>query len=122
LATSLQVAAIQRQEICERALENPQAVLGQAKVADHLGLQQADGVGRHGIAKSRMEFLCHGGAADHAAPFQHLYFQTGARQVAGAGEAVMPPAHDDRIEAHSTVTDLARLRGLSTSVPRSSAV
>jgi hypothetical protein len=73
-----------------------------------------------------MEFLGDGGTADHPPALQHFYLQARAREIAGADQAVMARADDEGVPAHftvySTVTDFARLRGLSTSVPRASAV
>ena len=74
-----------------------------------------------------MELLGHRSAAHYRAALKHLHLEPGAGEVSGAGQAVVPGADDDRVVArtgsrYSTVTLLARLRGLSTSVPRASAV
>ena len=44
-----------------------------------------------------MEFLGHGGAADHLAALHHFHAQAGHREIGGAGEAVMPRPDDDNV-------------------------
>ena len=44
-----------------------------------------------------MEFLGHGGAADHLAALDHFDAQAGHREIGGAGEAVMARPDDDNV-------------------------
>ena len=44
-----------------------------------------------------MEFLGHGGAADHLAALDHFHAQAGHREIGRAGEAVMPRPDDDNV-------------------------
>src|SRR5437868_9470268 len=69
-------------------------MLGKAQIADDLGLQQADGIRRHGIAKARVELLRDGSPADDLTPLEDLDLEAGAREIAGAGQAVMPGTDD----------------------------
>ncbi len=90
----------QGQEIREGALEDFQSVLGQAQVADHLGVKQAHRVGGRGIAKSGSEFLGYRRAAHHGAPLEYAHLEPRAGEVAGAHEAVVAAADDDDIVGH----------------------
>ena len=93
-----QIAAIGGgQEILRAALDDPQAVIAQFQIGNDLRVEQADGVGRDRIAKARMEFLGHRGAADHLAALDHLHAQAGHREIGRASEAVMPRADDDNV-------------------------
>jgi len=69
----------------------------QLQVGNDLRVEQADGVGRHRIAKAGMELLRDRGAAHHLAPLDHLHAQPGHREVGRAGEAVVPGADDDNV-------------------------
>src|SRR5207247_1969242 len=89
----------------QRALDDAQAMLRDAQVAEHLGLQQTDGVSRNRIAEPGMELRAGCRAADGGAALEHFYLEPGLRQVAGTGEAVVPGADDDcvvALPAHST--------------------
>ena len=98
-AAHLQIAVFERQEVGQRALDDAQAMLREAQVADHLGLQQADGVSRNRIAEPGMELRAGCRAADGGAALEHFYLEAGLRQIAGTGEAVVPGADDDCIVA-----------------------
>ena len=74
-------------------------MLGEAQVADHLGVQQADRVARGGVAEAGVEFLGDGGAAEDGAALEDAHGEAGFGEVAGAGEAVVAAADDDHIEA-----------------------
>src|SRR5439155_909474 len=110
-AAHFQVAVFERQEVGQRALDDAQAMLREAQVADHLGLQQADGVSRNRIAEPGMELRAGCRAADGGAALEHFYLEAALRQIAGAGEAVVPGTDDDCIvalPAHSTVCSSSR--------------
>jgi hypothetical protein len=74
-------------------------VLRQAQIADHFRVQQAHGVARRRVAETGVEFLGDGGASQDGPAFEYGHFQAFFREVAGAGEAVVAAADDDRIEA-----------------------
>jgi hypothetical protein len=86
---------VQRQEVSQRPLDDAQAVAGQVHVADDFRVQQRHGVGRHRVAKARVELLGHRRAADHAALLQHRHLQSGARQVPGTDQAIVAASDDD---------------------------
>ncbi len=92
------LAVRERQEVLHRALDDAQAVRGEAQVGDDLRVQQADGVTGRGIAEAGHELLGDRGAADDRAPFEHGDAQPGARQVAGTGEAVVAGTDDQDVE------------------------
>ena len=93
-----EIAAVGRgQKILRAALDDAQAVFGELQVGCDLRVEQADGIGGHRIAETGMEFLGHGGAADHLAALDHSYAQAGHREIGGAGEAVMPRPDDDDV-------------------------
>ena len=93
-----QIAAVGGgQEILRAALDDAQAVIGELQIGDDLRIEQADGVGRDRIAEAGMEFLGHGGAADHLAALDHFHAQAGHREIGRAGEAVMARADDDNV-------------------------
>ena len=64
----------------------------QLQVADDLGLQQADGVGRRRVAEAGMEFLGHTGAADHAAPLENTHPQARHAEIGRTGQPVVTGA------------------------------
>src|SRR5258708_1803516 len=91
-----QIAAIGGgQEILRPALDDPQPVLAELQVRNHFRVQEADGVGRHRIAKTGMELLGDRGAAHHLAALHHLHPQPRHCEIRRASEAVMPRADDD---------------------------
>ncbi len=90
----------QRQEIRERALDDPQAVSGEPEFADDCRIEEAHGVGGRGIAKTGSELLGDRRAADDRAALEHPYFETGAGEIAGADEAVVTAADDDDVVRH----------------------
>ena len=93
-----EIAAIGRgQEVLHAAFDDAQAVIGQLQVGNDLRVEQADRIGGHRIAEAGMEFLGHGGAADHLAALDHLHAQAGHREIGRAGEAVMPRTNDDNV-------------------------
>ena len=97
-AAELQIAAIfLRQEIADRPLDHAIAVIGEAHVGDHLGLEQADRITRDRVAEPRREFLGHGGAADDVARLDDAHLEPCAREVKGADEAVVAGADDQRV-------------------------
>ena len=84
----------QRQEVCVRSLGDAQAVLVQAQVADHLGIEQADRVAGSRVAEAGKELLGHRRAANDAAPFQHPHLQAGAGEIRRAHQAVVAATDD----------------------------
>src|SRR3546814_4942996 len=91
----LEVSAIRlRQEIRDWPLYYAVAVIGQLHVGDDLGLEQADGVARHRIAKARVKLFGHSRAAHHIAAFENADLETSARQIEGADEPVVAAADD----------------------------
>ena len=88
----------QRQEVLRAAVDDAQPMFVQLQVADDLGLQQADGVGRGRVAEARMEFLRHASASDHAAPLQNAHAQPRHAEIGRTGEPVMTGTDDDGIE------------------------
>ena len=67
------------------------------KIAHHLGPQQADDVGRDGIAETGMKFLAHGGAPDHVPALEHADLAAPG-QVVGRGQAVVARTDDDCVK------------------------
>src|SRR6185369_15491562 len=74
-------------------------MLGKPQIADYLGVEEAHGVARRGIAKAGVKLLGHCGAAQHGAALEHADGKARGREIGGAGEAVMPAADDDGVEA-----------------------
>ncbi len=91
---------MQRQEIRERTLDHPQAVIGELQLANDLRIEQAHRIGGRGVAKAGREFLGDRGAADERAALEHPHLETGAGEIAGADEAVVSAADDDDIVRH----------------------
>ncbi len=77
-----------------------QTVAVQVQIIDHLGMQQTDRIGGHGIAEAGVELLRHRCPADHAAAFHHLDRQPGAGKVGGADEAVVTSPNDHHVIFH----------------------
>jgi hypothetical protein len=73
-------------------------MLVQLQVADDLGLQQADGVGRGRVAEARMEFLRHASASNHAAPLQNAHAQPRHAEIGRTGQSVVTGSDQDGIE------------------------
>ena len=107
----------QRQEVGDRPRQYPQAVLGEPQVAQHLGLQQAHGVGSDRVAESGMKLRRHRRAAQDRPALEHQRLQAGACQIAGCDQAVMAATHDDHVivEASRSAHTTSRL---SPSSPR----
>jgi hypothetical protein len=82
-----------------RPVEDFQAEACQLELADHLGMEQADHVGADRVLESGMELLRDRCAAHHRAPLHHLDRKAGARQVAGAGEPIMPRTDNHHVVA-----------------------
>src|SRR4051794_17779911 len=66
-------------------------------VANDLGLEQADGVARGGIAKAGQKFVGNGRAADSASGLQNRDPQPLLRQIISAGQTIVAGADDDRV-------------------------
>ena len=49
-----------------------------------------------------------GGAAEHVPPLEHEHLAPGARQIGGAGQAVVPAADDDRVVPHRRIMSQAK--------------
>src|SRR5437764_4598838 len=121
---------------CERALERQdvQAVARELELADDFRAQQTHNVGKDREAETREHFFAHRRAADALAPLEHQNLATGAREIGGTGEAIVPAADDDGIvglhalfrggskNGFLTTRPLARLRRCSTVISISSAV
>ena len=89
----------QRQEIRHRTEHDPEPVLGEPEIADHLRVQEADRVARGRIAEARVEFLGDRRAAEHAAPLEHADLEPALGEIRGAHEAVVSAADEDGVEA-----------------------
>ena len=92
-------APVQRQEVGIRPLHDPQAVVRQVQIADHLRVEQAHRVGSDRVAEARMEFLGHRRAAHHAAALEHLHLEAAPGEIAGTGKAVVACADDHGVVA-----------------------
>jgi hypothetical protein len=73
-------------------------VVLQPQVADHLGLEQRDDVGRARDAMTRPDLLGHARAAEDVAALEHADAQAGAREIARRGQPVVAAADDDGVE------------------------
>src|SRR5207249_4136458 len=89
-----------REKIGERPFDDSQSMLDKPQLADHLGVEQAHGIGGRGVAKAGREFLGDRRAADDGAALEHPYLEAGAGEIAGADEAVVSAADDDDIVRH----------------------
>ena len=93
-----QIAAVgRREEILRAAFDDAQPVLVQREVGNHFRVEQADGIGGNGIAESRMEFLGDRRSAGHRPALDDLHPQTGAAEIACAGQAVVAGPDDDHV-------------------------
>jgi hypothetical protein len=93
-----QMPAIERgNEILRAALDDPQPVIAETQIRDDLGVQQADGVGRHRVAKSRIELFGDGSPTDHRSSFHHLDFEPGHTEVGGASQPIVTRTDDDDV-------------------------
>ena len=92
--------------------EDLEAVPGEVEVADDLGPQQRDDVGAHRELEAREDFLGHRRAAEHVTPFEDENFLSGAREVGGVDQAVVPASDDDDVvlRAHVVRRPLLVLR------------
>jgi hypothetical protein len=73
------------------------AELRQLEVGDDLRLEHRDHVRRSRDALAGPQLLGHARAAEDVARLEDAHAQTGAREVGGRGEAVVPAADDDRV-------------------------
>jgi len=69
----------------------------QIHVADHLGIEQADGVAGNAVAVSGQELVGDGGAADIPGRFENRDLEALLRQIISAGQAVVAGTNDDRV-------------------------
>ncbi len=69
------VAVGQRQVVLHRALDDAQAVLGEAQVGDHGRVEQADRVAGGRVAEAGVEFLGHRRAPDDVAALEDSYLE-----------------------------------------------
>ena len=97
-SAELQIAAVGlRQEVRDRPLDHPVAVIGELHVGDDPRVQQADGVARHRVAEAGMELLRDRRPADHRAALEDAHPESGPREVEGAHQPVVSAADDHRI-------------------------
>ena len=85
-------------KILHAALDDGEPALGELQVADHLGRQKTDGVGRARIAKTRVKLLGHAGAADHTAALENVHAQSRHAEIGRADQPVVTGADDDGVE------------------------
>jgi hypothetical protein len=90
-------AVTQGQEVLHRPFDDAQAVILQMQIADDLLVQQAHGIAGGRVTKPRVELLRDGGTAGNAAAFKYSDFQAAARQIAGAGQAIVARPNDGHI-------------------------
>jgi hypothetical protein len=69
----------------------------QLEVGGDLRVEQADGVGRHRIAKAGVEFLGHRSAAHDLAALDHLHAQPAHGEIGRADEAIVAGADDQNV-------------------------
>ena len=67
-------------------------------VADDLAAQKGAHIGAVGIGPALMQLPADGGTADPVAFFHDKHLQSGLRQIAGGGQAVVSGTGDDRVE------------------------
>ena len=79
--------------------DRPIAELVQAQIGDDLRLEHRDDVRGPRDPGSRPDLLGHACAAKYRAPLQDDDIQSGAGEIGGRGETVVPPADDDRVVA-----------------------
>ena len=97
---SKEISAIQRgNEILRAALDDLQAVLGEAKIGDDLWIQQADRICRDRVPEPRKEFLGDRRSAHDRSPLEDLDLDTCHAEIGGAGEPVVTRTDDDDIIA-----------------------
>jgi hypothetical protein len=77
--------------------EDLEAVPGQVELADDLGPQERDDVGADRELESREDLFGHRRAAEHVAPLEDEDLLSGAREVRGVDEAVVPASDDDDV-------------------------
>jgi hypothetical protein len=87
----------QRQEVRDRAVDDPEPVLGEPHVGDDFGLEQADGVARHRIAEAGVELLRNCRSADVGMRFADADSHPGPTEIPGADQAVVAAADDHRV-------------------------
>ena len=90
-------ALVQRQEVLHLPVDDGEPVLGQRHLGDDFRMKERDRVARGRIPETGREFFRDRRAADDAAPLKHKRFETRARAIKGADEAVMPAADDDDV-------------------------
>ena len=96
-AAQLEVGIGEGEEIADRPLDHPVAVIMQLHVGDDFGAQQADGVAGGGVAEAGVELLGHRRAADHVPPFQHPHLQPRLGEVESADEAIVAAADNQGV-------------------------
>src|SRR5262245_2463461 len=95
-----EIAAIGRgKKILRPSLDDPQAMLIEPQISDHLRIQEAHRVGGHRVSEARMKLLGYRGAANHGAPLEDLDLQSGHAEVGRAGQSVVTGADDDGVIA-----------------------
>ncbi|MNC85767.1 hypothetical protein D3C83_13790 [compost metagenome] len=72
-------------------------MLGEPKIADHLGMQQADRVGGGGIAEPGKKLFRDRRTADHRAALEHSHLVSRAGEIAGASQPVVTAPDDERV-------------------------
>jgi hypothetical protein len=93
-----QMPAVQRgKEILRAAFDDPQPMISEAQIRDDLGVQQADGVGRHRVAKPGIELLGDGSSTHHPSSFHHLDFEARHTEVGGASQPIVTRTNDDDV-------------------------
>ena len=91
----LQISAVfLGQEIADRPLDHAIAVIGQFHIGDDFGLQQANGIARHRVAETGMEFLSHSRPTDNIAAFHDADLQARLCKIERTDKAVMATAND----------------------------
>gem|GEM_PF-5557753 len=94
------VGTLRGQEIVDFPQHHLEAVLVEPHVADDLGVEQGDRVGRGRVPEAGMEFLGHRRPADHRARFEHGDRKAALGEVEGAGERIVPRADDQDVACH----------------------
>jgi hypothetical protein len=83
------------------------AELRQLEVGDDLRLERREHVRRSRDALAGPQLLGHARAAEDVARLEDAHAQTGAREVGGRGEAVVPAADDDRVVVRPAAVTVA---------------
>ena len=67
---------------------------GQVEIGNDLGIEQRDGISRHGVAEPGVKLLGHGRPANDRQPLQNGHLQPRFGEIGGADQAVMAAADD----------------------------